>query len=159
MHGDYAPSNVMFAHRPPARLLSILDWELATIGDPMLDLGGLLINFRDEGRLDEVPQASYLDATRFPTRQRLAAYYAELTGRDVSALDYYIVLAMFRYACLVEYKVAEAAMGIGTPEKGQWFARTVLGLFAGAKEIAQRSASRRSVWKGAAIRSADIHLR
>jgi len=49
---------------------------------------------------------------------------------------------MFRYACLVEYKVAEAAMGIGTPEKGQWFARTVLGLFAGAKEIAQRSASR-----------------
>ena len=159
MHGDYAPSNVMFAHRPPARLLSILDWELATIGDPMLDLGGLLINFRDEGRLDEVPQASYLDATRFPTRRRLAAYYAELTGRDVSALDYYIVLAMFRYACLVEYKVAEAAMGIGTPEKGQWFARTVLGLFAGAKEIAQRSASRRSVWKGAAIRSADIHLR
>jgi aminoglycoside phosphotransferase (APT) family kinase protein len=108
----------------------------------MLDLGGLLINFRDEGRPSEVPQASYLDATLFPTRQQLAAYYAELTGRDVSALDYYIVLAMFRYACLVEYKVAEAAMGIGTPEKGQWFARTVLGLFAGAKEIAQQSASR-----------------
>jgi aminoglycoside phosphotransferase (APT) family kinase protein len=142
MHGDYAPSNVMFAHQPPARLLSILDWELATIGDPMLDMGGLLINFRDETTPDELPLGSYLDATLFPTRQRLAAYYAELTGRDVSALDYYIVLAMFRYACLVEYKVAEAAMGIGTPEKGQWFARTVLNLFVAAKGIAQRSASR-----------------
>ena len=128
MHGDYAMNNVMFARRPPARLAAIIDWETATIGDPMVDLAAYAGQLRR--RKGEQPHRPYLDPAQFPWFEDTVDYFGEKTGRDVSQIDYYLVLQKFRMACIIEYKVAEAVVGIAPPEKGRRFdnfVRTMLG--------------------------------
>jgi aminoglycoside phosphotransferase (APT) family kinase protein len=109
VHGDYGPPNILFDPLPPTRVRAIIDWELATIGDPLLDLALLLCNLRDAAEPEVIPPAAYFDPTDFPTRQEMIARYATRTGRDMSGFDYYLILAQFRMACILEYKVAAAA--------------------------------------------------
>ncbi len=111
IHGDVGFPNVMFRHDAPARLAAIIDWELATVGDSMLDIAWYLIGFRDAREPTLIPQVSYFDALQFPTRQELATYYAKGTGRDIANLDYFLVLALYKSACILEYKVAAAMDG------------------------------------------------
>src|SRR5690606_1479932 len=126
IHGDYGFPNVMFCHDQPPRLAAMIDWELATVGDPLLDIGWYLIGFRDEREPDVLPGPTYFDAARFPTRQQLAAHYAKGTGRDVSNLDYYMLLALYKGACILEYKVAAAMDGQMSAEMGAMFDKFVL---------------------------------
>lgn len=135
LHGDYGFPNVMFAHEPPARLAAMIDWELATIGDPLLDVGWYLNAFRDAREPERVPASTYFDPTEFPTRQELAAYYAAGTGRDIADLDYYLVLAMYKGACIVEYKVAAAMDGLLSKAMGDMFLQLVLDNAAEAEKI------------------------
>ncbi|WP_176590579.1 MULTISPECIES: phosphotransferase family protein [Sphingobium] len=100
IHGDYQFVNVMFAPATPPRLSAIVDWELATIGDPMLDLGWLLASWRDEGEPESF--APYLDWNGFPPRADMAARYAQASGLDVGALPYYMALASFKLAVILE---------------------------------------------------------
>jgi aminoglycoside phosphotransferase (APT) family kinase protein len=137
LHGDYGFPNVMFAHRAPARLAAMIDWELATIGDPLLDVGWYLNAFRDEREPDVVPASAYFDPTDFPTRQELAAHYSAGTGRDTRHLDYYLVLALYKGACIVEYKVAAAMDGILSREIGDMFVKFVLDNAREAEKIAR----------------------
>ena len=67
-------------------------------------------------------------------------YFGEKTGRDVSAIDYYLVLQKFRMACIIEYKVAEAAVGIAPPEKGKRFDNFVRVLLGEAEALARAAA-------------------
>lgn len=135
MHGDYAMNNVMFAHRPPARLAAIIDWETATIGDPLMDLAGYCGNLRR--RAGPQPARPYIDPALFPWFEDAIDYFAERTGRDVSAIDYYLILAKYRMACIIEYKVAEAAIGLAPPEKGERFDGLVRGLLSEAEALAR----------------------
>ncbi len=116
VHGDFGPPNILFAHERPARVLAIVDWELATIGDPRLDLALFSCNLRDDAAPDVVPAAAYFDSRDFPTRQEVIARYGERTGFDMSGIGYHLVLAQFRMACILEYKVAAAA---GAPMLGR----------------------------------------
>ncbi|WP_157218951.1 phosphotransferase family protein [Flavisphingomonas formosensis] len=109
VHGDFGPPNILFDPAPPTRVRAIIDWELATIGDPLFDLALLLCNLCDAAEPEAIPPAAYFDPTDFPTRQEMIARYAALTGRDMGGFDYYLVLAQFRMACILEYKVAAAA--------------------------------------------------
>ncbi|MGD9795188.1 MAG: phosphotransferase family protein [Acidimicrobiia bacterium] len=135
MHGDYALNNVMFHNRPPSRLVAIIDWETATIGDPLLDLAGFTQSLRSDrpgsGR------KSYFDSVNFPHQNDALAYYAEGTGRDLSHIDYYYVLCKFRMACMIEYKVAEAIQGLSPKAKGDRFDRRVRALLIDARDLAQ----------------------
>jgi len=137
IHGDYGFPNVMFANDLPVRLAAMIDWELATIGDPLMDIGVYLGAFRDAREPDVVPAPTYFDPTDFPTRQELAAHYAKGTGRDVSNLDYYLVLALYKGACIVEYKVAAAMDGILSKEIGDMFVQFVLDSVSEAEKIAR----------------------
>jgi aminoglycoside phosphotransferase (APT) family kinase protein len=137
LHGDYGFPNVMFAHRAPARLAAMIDWELATIGDPLLDVGWYLNAFRDEREPDVVPASTYFDPADFPTRQELATRYCAGTGRDTSQLDYYLVLALYKGACIVEYKVAAAMDGILSRDIGDMFIKFVLDNTSEAEKIAR----------------------
>jgi len=137
LHGDYGFPNVMFRRDAPARLAAMIDWELATIGDPLLDLGWYLGGFRDAREPGVTPAPTYFDAARFPLRQELAARYARGTGRDVSGLDYYLVLALYKGACILEYKVAAAMDGQVSREMGQMFDRFVLDNTSEALKIAR----------------------
>ena len=135
MHGDYGMSNVLYANDPPARLAAIIDWETATIGDPMLDLAGYVGQLRRRSGIQ--PRRPYLDPAQFPDFEDAIALFADKTGRDVTTIDYYLVLQKFRMACILEYKVAEAAVGIAPADKGRRFDTYVHTLLGEAVEIAR----------------------
>jgi aminoglycoside phosphotransferase (APT) family kinase protein len=104
VHGDFRLGNALFAREAPARLAAILDWELATLGDPLADLGYLCATWAEEAD-PESPMIALSAATRspgFPGRAEMAARYADATGRDVSSLAWYEVLAMWKAAIFLE---------------------------------------------------------
>jgi aminoglycoside phosphotransferase (APT) family kinase protein len=104
VHGDFRLGNLLFARKPPARVAAVLDWELATVGDPLADVGYLCATWA-EAADPEQPMLALSGASRrpgFPTRADLAAAYAELTGRDVSPLPWYEILAMWKASIFLE---------------------------------------------------------
>jgi aminoglycoside phosphotransferase (APT) family kinase protein len=138
IHGDVGTPNALFADGPPARLTALIDWELSTIGDPLLDLAWLCNGLRDENEPDRIPGKELYNVRNLPTRQELTRYYAAGTGRDTSCFDYYLILAMFKGGCILEYKVAQSAAGILSKETGELFSRLVLTNFAEAERVARR---------------------
>ncbi|GAA1970227.1 phosphotransferase family protein [Nocardioides panacihumi] len=109
MHGDYQFANVMYRHGAPAKLAAIIDWEMATIGDPLLDLGWVLVGWPPEG--DAMKYARYLDYGGMPPRDDMLEHYARVSGRDVSYVDYYVILARFKLAIVLEASVARHVKG------------------------------------------------
>ena len=109
MHGDYSFPNVMMSRDLPVRIAAIVDWESATIGDPLLDLGHLLAGWCDPGET-----RTYLrdiNWSGMPTRAELAARYAELTGLSVADIEYYRALALFKLAIILEGAYARFLQG------------------------------------------------
>ena len=125
MHGDVGTPNMMFRHGPPARLAAMIDWELSTIGDPLFDIAGFSSGMHDERFPDLTPASALNNPDHAPTKQELMRYYCAGTGRKEEDLDFYAVLVGFKYGCLLEYKVAQAAAGILPKETGEFFARIV----------------------------------
>ncbi|MCB2075706.1 MAG: phosphotransferase, partial [Novosphingobium sp.] len=109
MHGDYSFANVMIAHDLPARVAAVIDWELATIGDPLLDLGHLLSSWEDA--TSGPTWAHYIDWSEMRSRSEAAERYASASGRSVDDLPFYIVLALFRLAVLLEGSFARHVRG------------------------------------------------
>jgi aminoglycoside phosphotransferase (APT) family kinase protein len=104
VHGDYRLGNVMFGPGTPARLCSIFDWELATIGDPLADVGYLVATWGQDGDPDN-PVSALGGLTRapgFPTRQELIARYEERSGRSMSDVRWYMTLALWKSAVFLE---------------------------------------------------------
>ena len=102
MHGDYQFANVMYRHGAPARLAAIVDWEMATVGDPLLDLGWVINGWPvDPSRPDEAA-VSYVDYTGMPSADQLLGYYQDRSGRPVDEIDYYVILARFKLAIVLE---------------------------------------------------------
>ena len=135
IHGDVGTPNMLFAPDPPARLTALIDWELSTIGDPLLDLAWFCNSLRDERSADHSPVKSHYHVENWPTRQELLRYYCAGTGRDVSNFDYYLLLARFKAGCILEYKVAQAEAGMLSKETGAFFSRIVLKTFEEAAEM------------------------
>ena len=139
LHGDYQFANVMYAHGAPARLAAIIDWEMATIGDPLLDLGWALIAWSPEG--DDMVQARYLDYAGLPPRDDLLEHYATVSGRSVDDIDYYVILARFKLGIVLEQSVARAAASGGDPRVAT-FDGIVLELIRKAAELARSTSLR-----------------
>lgn len=103
LHGDFHLDNTLFDTAKP-KLAAIIDWELATVGNPLSDLG-LCLAFWGP-RAIEPPGFAFVQAVTRPdpgtSREQLAARWSEQTGIDSSALDYYRVFALWRLACIVE---------------------------------------------------------
>ncbi len=138
IHGDVGTPNMMFHAGPPARLAAMIDWELSTIGDPMLDLGWFTGAMRDENDPERVSETALQDPRNFPTRQELARYYCAGTGRDIADFDYFSILAKFKSGCLLEYKVAQAEAGHLPKDVGRFFARIVDQCFRDSAEAVRR---------------------
>ena len=86
-------------------MVSIFDWELATIGDPLADVGYLTVTWAQAGDPDEMAFGSLSAATRregFPTRDQLVERYEQATGRSVAALNWYQALALWKAAVFME---------------------------------------------------------
>jgi len=105
VHGDYRLGNTMFGPGTPARLVSIFDWELATIGDPLADLGYLVATYAEPGDADSTPLFALNAVTTregFPTRAELIARYEERSGRSMSDVRWYETLALWKSAVFLE---------------------------------------------------------
>jgi len=135
IHGDYSFANAIFEFGAPPRLAAMIDWELGTIGDPLLDLGWVLYAFRS--RDEKMPPSGYFDPSGFPDREELAEYYAGLTGRSVENLTYYMVLAQFKLAVIMERHYARMLNGRQTQELGDISGAFVLRLMAKAEAMAK----------------------
>ena len=103
VHGDYRLGNVMFAPAAP-ELVAVLDWEMATIGDPLADVGYMTAMWAEAS--DPVnPVGDLSEVTRlpgFPGRDALAERYVAATGLDLGALRWYQVLALWKAAIFLE---------------------------------------------------------
>ncbi|GAA5060369.1 phosphotransferase family protein [Nocardia callitridis] len=136
MHGDYQFANVMFEHGTPARLAAIVDWEMGTVGDPKLDLAWMVQGWPEDMDAPEAATASYVDLRGMPTRQRLVEHYAEVSGRQVDDLDYYLILAKWKLAIVLERGFQRAGADI----KLQSFGAIVPELMRAAAELAESTA-------------------
>jgi aminoglycoside phosphotransferase (APT) family kinase protein len=115
VHGDYRLGNTMFATGAPARLAAVLDWEMATIGDPLADIGYLCMMWTEaddptSGLREHL--GSVTRAEGFPTRAELIARYEEGSGRSMSNVRWYTTLALWKSVVFMEgnYKRAIAGM-------------------------------------------------
>mgnify|MGYP003466002399 CR=1 FL=1 len=104
VHNDYRFDNVILDPRDPQRIIGVLDWELTTLGDPLMDLGNSLaywIEASDPAQIVRVINA-YLDAPGMLTRQQFADYYAERAGIEIKSIDFYYTYGLFRLAGIVQ---------------------------------------------------------
>jgi len=133
MHGDYQFANVMYFHGAPARLAAIVDWEMGTVGDPKLDLAWMVQGWPADTQSAEAADASYVDLQGMPSRDELVGHYAEVSGRQVDDLDYYLILAKWKLAIVLEQGFQRAV----DDEKLQAFGPVVLELMESAAALAE----------------------
>jgi aminoglycoside phosphotransferase (APT) family kinase protein len=133
MHGDYQFANVMYQDGAPAQLAALVDWEMGTVGDPKLDLGWMVQSWPTDPSAPEASEMSYVDMRGMPTRDQVVEHYAKVSGRQVDDLDYYLVLAKWKLAIVLEQGFQRA----GTDEKLLAFGNVVTDLMASAAELAE----------------------
>ncbi len=124
MHGDYQFANVMYRHGAPAELAAIIDWEMTTIGDPLLDLGWILVHWGPEA--DDMDR--YLDLEGMPTLEEMCAHYELHSGRSTDDIIYYIVLARWKLGIVLEQSYSRFLAGANVNAKVESFGPLVLNL-------------------------------
>lgn len=111
IHGDYKLDNVIFAKDSPARLVAVVDWEMAALGDPLIDLGWMLYFWRDPGDPSfGLTVSSVSDQDGFPRRAELLQRYGQ--SHDVHDVSWYIALAGWKIAIIMEASYARFRAGI-----------------------------------------------
>lgn len=113
VHGDYRLGNMITSS--DAEIAAVLDWELCTLGDPLADMGYLLNNWAEPGETSPAAQGAAMfpsAAGGFPTRAQVIERYSELSGRDVSSVDYYRAFQYWRLAAIVEGVLARYLKGV-----------------------------------------------
>ena len=123
-HGDYKLDNVLFALDTPPKLLAVVDWEMASIGDPLVDLAWALIFHPRDGtmRLGTTGDASFA-VDRLPSGNALIERYAAASGRDVSAIDWYHVFSRWKLAIVLEGSYAKFLRGESSKPVHEYFGR------------------------------------
>jgi aminoglycoside phosphotransferase (APT) family kinase protein len=112
VHGDYRLGNTMFATEAPARLIAIFDWEMATIGDPLADVGYMLMHWTEPGdKLGKFNLNNVTLRSGFPTRAELTTRYEQRSGRSVRSLDWYVTLALWKAVVFMEGNYKRALAG------------------------------------------------
>ncbi|MFL6155907.1 MAG: phosphotransferase family protein [Marmoricola sp.] len=128
VHGDFHAANLLFS-RASGEVAAILDWEMATIGDPLLDLGWFVCTWPSE-RAPAVSAAVGKLATAggLATRAELIEHYARHSARDVDRIDWYAVLACFKLAIVLEGSYARACAGKTDRAVGEFLRSMALAL-------------------------------
>jgi aminoglycoside phosphotransferase (APT) family kinase protein len=139
VHGDYRLDNMILTAE--GEVAAVVDWELCTLGDPLADVGLLMVYWPERGEEGEEPIALGQPANLapgFPTREELRERYAERSGRDLGQLDFFVALGYWKLAIILEGVYARYAAGqYGKVDPGiEHFARLVERL-AEAAEVAE----------------------
>jgi aminoglycoside phosphotransferase (APT) family kinase protein len=117
VHGDYRLDNVVL--RPDGDVAAILDWEICTLGDPMADVGLLMVYW---GSSDDTQpllgMAPPTSAAGFSSRQQVLERYAQSSGRDVGAVAYFMAFGYWKLACILQGVYARYLGGAGAGDQG-----------------------------------------
>jgi len=139
VHGDYRLGNTMLATEAPARLIAIFDWEMATIGDPLADLGYLMMFWlqADDPNVGMYELQAVTREDGFPSRAEMIALYEERSGRSMKALDWYVTLALWKAIVFMEGNYKRAISGTTDDPYLKAFGDGVLELARRAAEVSQ----------------------
>lgn len=129
VHGDYRLDNTVLADDGTVR--AVLDWEICTLGDPLADLG-LLMVYWTEATDDSVALVGVTPTTvpGFPTRAEMRSWYEQASGRDVSRLDFYVAFGYWKLACILQGVFARYVGGAAAGDRSSvdGFAHSVVTL-------------------------------
>jgi aminoglycoside phosphotransferase (APT) family kinase protein len=109
VHGDYRLDNTMVDG--DGRVIAVLDWEICTLGDPLADVGLLMVYWAEADDSVEALPLSPTVLPGFPNRKEVAARYAERSGRDLADLDFYVAFGYWKLACILEGVFARYSHG------------------------------------------------
>jgi aminoglycoside phosphotransferase (APT) family kinase protein len=114
VHGDYRLDNTVLDAHDVGRVAAVLDWEMSTLGDPLADLGLLLVYWAESsddqsGREGLTPSLTGLEG--FPDRRGVTEIYATASGRQVDDLPFYVAFGCFKLAVVVQGIIARVAGG------------------------------------------------
>ena len=139
VHGDYRLDNCMVDS--DGNVIAVLDWEICTLGDPMADLGLLMVYWTGPDDEASAWSNSVCTAPGFMNRAELARRYAEVSGRDISHLDFYVAFAYWKLACIIEGVYARylgGALGEKDPAELEHFRIQVEGAAQKADDLLSR---------------------
>lgn len=135
IHGDLQWPNAMFSHSQP-QIVGLIDWELSTLGDPLLDLAWILTSWREVDDPTEGASEPVVHPWQgFGSRDDMIRLYGELTGRDMSEMPWFFVLACFKLACLLEGTYARSLSGKASSQMGLFLHRYAQWLMAKAQQL------------------------
>jgi aminoglycoside phosphotransferase (APT) family kinase protein len=124
VHGDYRLDNCILS--PDGRIAAVLDWELCTLGDPLADVGLLLVYWTDRNDTTSALMETTTTLEGFPDRTELIRRYAAASGRDVGDVDFYVAFGFWKLACILEGVNARYQGGVmGESDSFQGFAGQV----------------------------------
>jgi aminoglycoside phosphotransferase (APT) family kinase protein len=138
VHGDYRLDNMILTDA--GGVAAVVDWELCTLGDPLADVGLLLVYWGEEGDTLLPLFEPATMAPGFPSREDVKVRYAERSGRDLSMIDFFVALGYWKLAIILEGVYARYAKGqYGKPEDGfEEFGKNVGRLAEAADEAVDR---------------------
>ncbi|QEC47174.1 phosphotransferase family protein [Baekduia soli] len=141
VHGDYRLGNTMLALQPPARVVTVLDWEMSTIGDPLADLGYFCTMYADR---DDPPGNTFelSPVTReegWPRRAELLARYEERSGRSMTDIRWYQTLALWKSIVFMEGNYKRASTGLSDDPYLKSFGEGVVSLAARAEALTRQA--------------------
>jgi aminoglycoside phosphotransferase (APT) family kinase protein len=143
VHGDWRLGNVALDPADPGRIVAIFDWEMATLGDPLADVGYTLVYWGEagdaKGSRGPGRYASVTTAAGFHSRAELVAEYSRASGRDVTSVEFYEVLALYKLAVISEGAYARWRAGLTAGEGFEHVERVSVPLCEAAMAIAERS--------------------
>jgi aminoglycoside phosphotransferase (APT) family kinase protein len=141
VHNDFKLDNVMLDRQDPAKVVAVLDWEMCTVGDPLVDLGILLCYWAEKNDCEDRREAISPVTVQpgWMTRAEITECYAEYTGRDVSRIDFYEIFAIFKIAVVVQQIYFRYVRGQTHDERFAAFGPRVEGLARAALDLAKRS--------------------
>jgi aminoglycoside phosphotransferase (APT) family kinase protein len=142
-HGDYKLDNVLFAPAAPPTLLAVVDWEMASVGDPLVDLAwALIFHPGPEGTMPlGRAKAPTFTVDRLPGRRQLVERYATRSGRDTADMVWYDVFARWKLAIVLEGSYAKFLRGMSDKPVHQFFGRQADLLLDSATTIIENGAS------------------
>ncbi|HBB89570.1 MAG TPA: phosphotransferase family protein [Blastocatellia bacterium] len=146
VHNDFKLDNLMLDANDPARVVAVLDWEMCTVGDPLIDVGLLLTYWTMRGRNGESGSADRNSSLRavtngagWLTREEIIERYAARTGRDLSHIMFYETFARFKVAVIIQQIYFRYVQGQTRDERFRNFDALVRDLIREALELAGSS--------------------
>lgn len=127
IHGDYHLGNIMFRNHSP-EVAAVVDWELSTIGDPLIDLGWLMATWPVE-KGDTAFSTHFPQGFGFLSSEELVSHYGRINSRDLTHMNWYAVLACYKLGIILEGTHARACAGKAPRETGDMLHAMTLQLF------------------------------